>query len=166
MYWTKLYDPDRAPAHWSEVILPGEYCVFILDAETRTPRDAEGRPFSPGSEAVAICGGLEEAVDLAESIVNRHPELCGQIYDRHGKSDEPLRTVYEPSVRGRYEGRPYARRETLRGLTLMSGGAVLVLIDVRHDLTWMWGYIIGAKLALIGGAFLVRGLIGLYGHRA
>ena len=41
-----------------------------------------------------------------------------------------------------------------------------IIYDVRQNLLWMWGYIIGAKLMIIGVTFLVRGMIGLYEHRA
>jgi hypothetical protein len=164
MTWTRLYDPARTPDHWTQIISQGEYAVFILAAGNRMPRDREGRPFSSGGESVAICADFDDAVDFADTIVARHPELCAEIYDHEGKSGEPLRVVYEPSVRGKYEGRPYAKRETAWGLAIISCGIAFVIFDVRQSLAWMWGYIIGAKLIIIGGSFLIRGLIGLYAH--
>ncbi len=164
--WIRLYDPNRIPAHWTEIIREGEYCLFLLDAADRTPRDSEGRPFSSGDQSVAICRSLAEAVELANTVVARHPELCAQIYDHHGKSGDPLRVIYEPSVRGKYEGRPYAKREAFWGLLLASCGTGFIVYDARHDLKWMWGYLIGMKLFIVGGSFLVRGLVGLYEHRA
>ncbi len=44
--------------------------------------------------------------------------------------------------------------------------SALIVFDVRHNIQWMWGYIVGAKLVIIGGSFLIRGLIGLHEHRA
>ena len=166
MTWTRLYDPNRTPDHWTEIISDGEYSVFILTAGDRMPRDMEGLPFSSGGESAAICADLDEAVTFANAIVARHPELCAEIYDHEGKSGEPLRIVYEPSVRGKYEGRPYAKRETAWGVTIVCCGIAFIIVDFRHHLEWIWGYIIGLKLVIIGGSFLVRGLVGLYEHRA
>ena len=52
--WLKLYDAARTPAHWLEIVRPGEFCVFILDAHDRTPKDFEGRQFRDGDAAVEI----------------------------------------------------------------------------------------------------------------
>jgi hypothetical protein len=166
MFWTRLYDPSRTPAHWSKIICEGEYSVFFLNADNRTPRDLDGRQFSEGEESVAICRDLDEAAAFGHATVARHPELCAEIYDHEGKSGEPLRVVYEPSVRGRYTGRPYAKREAMQGGLIVSLGMVFIAFDIHRDLTWMWGYILGAKLVLVGGSFLVRGIAGLYEHRA
>jgi hypothetical protein len=48
MTWTRLYDPNRTSSHWTEIVREGEYCVFILNADNRTPRDLEGRTFLSG----------------------------------------------------------------------------------------------------------------------
>jgi hypothetical protein len=163
--WLKLYDPRRSPAHWLEIVRPGEHCVFILDAKLRVPKDTDGREFTEGEAAVEITPDFASAVRFAEALVARHPELCCEIYDWEGKAGEPLRTVYEPSVRGRYEGLPWAKREASIGAALVSLGILLMIYDARRDLTWMWGYIIGAKCTIIGGAYLIRGVAGLWEHR-
>jgi len=138
----------------------------VLRASDRTPRDSDGNSFSPGQEAVAICADLDEASRLANSIVTLHPQLCGEIYDHTGKSGESLQVVYEPSVRGKYVGRPFAKGEALRGFAILAAGIFFIMLDVRHDLRWMWGYILGLKLTVVGGSFIVRGLIGLHENRA
>jgi hypothetical protein len=143
MIWTTLYDPRRTPAHWTEIACPGEYAVVILDAGKRVPRDAEGREFATGEAGAQLWESVEEARMFAGDVVARHPELCCEIYTHEGKSGEPLDTVYNQAVRGKYEGRPYA----------------------KHDLTLLWGYIIGAKLVIIGGNYFLRGVAGLVEHR-
>jgi hypothetical protein len=40
-----------------------------------------------------------------------------------------------------------------------------VAADFARDLRWIWGYIVGVKCMLVDGAFLVRGLVGLYEYR-
>ena len=163
--WLKLYDPRRSPAHWLEIIQPGQHCVFMLDANLRVPRDFDGREFADGEAAVEVTPDFATAVRFAEGVVTRHPELCCEIYGSEGKSGEPLRTVYEPSVRGRYEGLPWARREASIGASVISLGIALIVYDARHDLSWMWGYIVGAKCIVIGGAYLIRGVAGIWENR-
>jgi len=166
MNWIRLYNPARKPDHWSQIIQPGECCVFVMTAGTRQPRDAQGRVFRAGEECAAICEDKTEAFGFANETVARHPELCAEIYDHQGKAGEPLAVVYEPSVRGRYEGsRPCSKRETTWGGLMLAAGACFIVYDARHDLAWLWGYIVGLKLTLVGTAFLVRGLIGLHQHR-
>jgi hypothetical protein len=163
--WLKLNDSARTPAHWLEIIRPGEFSVFVLDADNRVPKDFDGREFRDGDAAVEIASDFDEAVHFAEGVVARHPELCCEIYGSEGKSGEPLRTVYDASVRGKYEGLPVAKRETAIGVALIFVASLFIIYDALHDLRWMWGYIIGAKLLIIGGSYLVRGTAWLLEHR-
>ncbi len=161
---TRTYDPARVPAHWTELIRPGQYAVFIYDARTHVARDAEGAWLDEPS--IALCGDLSEAMSFANDVVARLPELCCEIYDHEGKSKDPLQVIYNPAVRGRYQGLEYARRETLWGSMTLLIGIAFIVTDARRDLAWIWGYVIGLKLTLVGGSFLVRGLVGWYEHRA
>jgi len=153
--WTRLNDPLRIPAHWTEIIRPGQYAVFVYDIRTHVTRDA----------SVALCDDLAEAVAFAGSVVAAHPELCCEVYDHEGKSNEPIQVIYAPSVEGRCQGRPVARRATVWGSVILLGTVVLLGVDIRHGLAWIWGYVIGLKLLVIGVSLLVRGLAGLYEHR-
>jgi hypothetical protein len=62
-------------------------------------------------------------------------------------------------VRGKYAGLRDARRETQWGSLSPAIGLAFIVADFRRDLAWLWGYV-------IGGVFLVRGLIGCYEHRS
>ena len=162
MTWTRLYDPDRTPSHWTDIVRKDQFVVFISDARTQAPRDADGRPFcaADGSETghhAALCEDLAEARNFARGIVARHPELCGRIYDSQGKSRPPLEVIYDSSVRHRYTGPGHARRLALGGTALACAGITLVAIDVSRDLAWIWGYVIGLKCLILAGIFLTRG---------
>jgi hypothetical protein len=146
----RVYDPARTPAHWLEIIQPGQFSVFVLAAGPRTP--------PPGEAYVEIAPDFETAVNFANDTVAQNSSLCCEIYDHCGKAGEPLRTIYEPSVRGKYEGRPRARKEVLAGAALMVTALAILACDAKHDLTWFWGSILGIKLTVVGGAFLVRGV--------
>lgn len=139
--------------------------MFVFDIRTHVARDAEGRFPVDGGASVAICECLNEAQECAAGIVASHPELCCEIYDHEGKSREPLEVVYNPAVEGRYRGRPYARRITACGSAIFLCGGALIALDMRRDLAWIWGYVLGLKMVVVGTALLVRGLTALYEHR-
>jgi hypothetical protein len=164
MIWTRLYDRDRTPAHWTQIVRQDQYVVFICDARSQAPRDAEGRPFCTvdGVETgpcAALCEDAAEAGDFARGVVSRHPELCCAIYDSGGKSRPPVEVIYDPGVRDRYVGSAHGRRLAVRGAALASVGIAMVAIDASRGLAWIWGYVIGLKCVLIGGSFLIRGFI-------
>jgi len=163
---TRLHDFNRVPAHWTQLVLSGQYPVLVFDADSHTHRDPDGRLFEAGEASIVLCESLDEALLFSNGVVGRHPELCCEIYDHEGKSNPPLRALYHPSVRGRYAGKGYAKRETLQGAAALTAGIVFIAIDASRDLAWFWGYILGIKLTIVGVAFLVRGLTGRYEHRA
>jgi hypothetical protein len=165
MKWTLVYDPCRTPAHWSEVIRAGQYAVFAYDARTHVSRGSDGQFTASGEDAVAICPDLAHARDLSDTLVASHPDLCCEIYTHEGKSGDPVQVIYNAAVAGKYTGRPFARREAWQGAALWLCAAVFIAVDIHHDLAWIWGYVIGVKLLIVGTAFLVRGLVGLYEHR-
>jgi len=153
MIWTRLYDPDRTPSHWTDIVRQDQLVVFISDARTQAPRDAE-----TGQHA-ALCDDLTEARNLAREVVARDPELCCRIYDSEGKSRPPLEVIYDSSVRHRYTGRGHARRLALVGAALACAGITLVAIDVSRDLLWIWGYVFGLKCLILAGIFLTRSFV-------
>lgn len=161
----KLYDPGRTPDHWLQLIHPGQFCIFIRTAETRYPVASDGQPFPDGEASVEILDGLEAAVGYAREIVGRHPNLCCDIYDHNGKSGDPIQTVYNAAVEGKYVGLSAAKRDTLIGLGILSVAASFIVYDAVRDLLWIWGYILGMKLTLVGGNYFVRGIAGICEHR-
>jgi len=167
LIWIRIYDPFRTPAHWTSLVRPGQFAVFIYDARTHVARDAEGRRFdSSGGISIALCGDLPEAIHFAGEVVAGHSELCCEIYDHEGKSKDPLQVIYNPAVRSRYRGLKYSKRETFWGSVVLLCGVALIIVDFARDLAWIWGYVIGLKLTVVGGSFLVRGCVGWYEHRS
>jgi hypothetical protein len=164
--WIRTNDLSRKPEHWTELIRPGQYAVFLFDAPSHVARDCEGRPFEAVEGAsIALCDSLSEASTFAKELTRCRPELCCEIYDHEGKSKEPVQVVYNPAVRPRYEGLEYSKRQAFRGSLILACGIAFVVHDFMRDLTWIWGYVIGAKFMVIGGFQMGQGLIGWYEHR-
>jgi hypothetical protein len=164
--WTRTYDSARTPPHWTELVCPGQYAVFVFDAQSHVARDSEGQRFDSGDNiSIALCDDLVDAIHFAADVVARHSELCCEIYDHEGKAKDPLEVVYNRAVRSKYRGLKYSRRETFWGSVVLLCGIALIAVDASRDLAWIWGYVIGMKLTLVGGAFVVRGSVGWYEHR-
>ena len=151
--WVKAYDSSRAPAHWLDLIRAGEYCVFILDGKGRQVMDSEGKPFAEGEESVEIASDYAEAVAFAEDAVQRHPSLCCEIYDHHGRIAEPVVTIYEADVATRFIGPGYVLHHLLIGLILSLAGIVSVAYGGP-----MWGGVLALYLVIFGGTLLVLGM--------
>ena len=129
-------------------------------------RDGGGKPFETNESAsIALCDGLSEAINFAKELVGRRPELVCEIYDHEGKSKEALQVIYNPDVRYKYEGLRYSKRQAFWGSLLLACGIAFVVHDFMRDLTWIWGYAIGAKFMVIGGFRMGQGLVGWYEHR-
>jgi len=170
MIWTRLYDPGRTPAHWTQMVHERQCVVFVCDARTRAPRDADGRSFcaADGTETgpcAALCDDAADAERFACDVVSRHPGLCCEIYDYEGKSRPPLKTIYDPGVRHKYVGLAHARRQSLAGAALVCTGTTLIVVDISRGLAWIWGYVLGLKCLLLGGTFLILGLLEWREHR-
>jgi hypothetical protein len=128
----RLYDPTRTPARWPEIVRPGQFRVFFPTASDGAPKDENAQVFLPGEDSVEIADSLPEALRFAEETVSRHPELCAEIYGHEGKTGEPVRTVYNPSVRGKYEGAALGKHHILTGLCVLS--APVIAHDAAHGL--------------------------------
>jgi hypothetical protein len=147
------------------LVQDSDYVVFVADAKTGAPRDSEGQPFRDTAgvrgPSAALCASMSEAEEFADSVTTRHPELSCSIYDREGKAKPALAVVYDVSVRGRYVGRGHARRQLLIGAAFISVGVTLAIIDLRHDMRFIWGYVVGLKCLILGGTFVTRGCLEL-----
>lgn len=165
MLTLRTNDPARKPSHWSEIIRPGQFAVFIVDAHTHVARDANGGFFEGNESTIALCEDLAEAKAFAQTVVDRLPDLCCQIYDHEGKSKDPLEVIYHHETGHKYVGPRYHRRERIYGCLALAVGITFIVIDAKKDLVWIWGYVIGIKACLIGVAFLVRGFAGWHETR-
>ena len=57
-----LYDPNRKPASWMEIIQPGQYAAFLSDIETGTEMNHFGNFISSGLlSSCLVFDSLEEA---------------------------------------------------------------------------------------------------------
>lgn len=154
-------DPGRVPPHWSSMIRTGQFAVFVFDARNHVPRDPDGSVPRAGA-SLALCDDLAEANDFAHRLVGGRPDLCCEIYGHDDEYGQPRSAVYDPDFHDKHRGRGAARRNTVWGSLALLCGAILVVIDFRRDLAWLWGYIVGLKCMIVGTSLLINGLSGLH----
>src|SRR5437879_6319507 len=89
-----LYDPDRNPRDWKDIIRPGQYAVFITDLHSDVEKKADGHFLTPGEESSCLLfDSLPEAEAYCEAKVEEIPNLRCDIYDHLGKG-KPAALTY------------------------------------------------------------------------
>jgi hypothetical protein len=93
MQEVRLYDPNRRPSDWTELLQPGQYAVFHSDVNTDVEKKADGYFLAPGDESTCLVfDSLTEAESYCEAKVDQIPNLRCDIYDHAGKSKPPALT--------------------------------------------------------------------------
>lgn len=89
----ELYDPDRRPQNWTDLVHPGQYAVFHSDVGTDVEKTADGRHLGSGDKSTCrVFDSLAEAEAYCEAKVEEIPRLRCDIYDHTGKSKPPVVT--------------------------------------------------------------------------
>jgi hypothetical protein len=94
----RLFDPDRRPPDWTDIIRPGQVAAFSKNADTGATCDADGKPFASDAEiACLIFDSLAEARRFCETRVREVPSVRFEIFDAQGRANPPLITILSPS---------------------------------------------------------------------
>jgi hypothetical protein len=97
-----LYDPNRKPASWMEIIQTTQYAVFLCDVETGAPLTCDGHYLDPAMiGSCLIFDSLEETEQYCRPKIEDIPNLRCDVFDSHGRANPPVATF----VGQRYEGR-------------------------------------------------------------
>jgi hypothetical protein len=154
------FNSVNSASHWTELLEPGQYALFVFDTRTRTPRNADGSIPGPEGKSLAFLESLEKAVAFANDLVSSDPAVYCEIYDHPGEYGQPLETIRDTVFRDDYF-RARARKELIGGAALLVCGVILAAIDFHRDLQWIWGYVIGLKCMIVGISLMVAGVVGL-----
>jgi hypothetical protein len=125
----RLYDPDRRPPNWSDMVAPTSFVAFATAVDTGSPTDADGAPFArPEAATCLVFDSLASARAYCESQVAERPSVRFDIFDARGRVDDPLLVVVDPARSRNLEGRG-------RGM-FWRRSAALVMIAAAGPLVW------------------------------
>ncbi len=157
----RLYDPNRHPKDWKDIIRPGQYAVFHSDLHTDVEKRPDGRFLSPGEESSCLVfNSLAEAEAYCEAKVEDVPSLRCDIYDHLGKGKPPTLT---------YVNRAYVkapRKHAVLGWLLIAGAMVCFWIEWHWHGTLVVPLIIGLNMLFAGARLIWWGTGGSEKRRA
>ena len=130
--------------------------MFLRDRDTAVALTPDGQIATAPS--VTIFDSLPEAHAWGEEICGQSPGIRCDIYDSDGLANDPVESLYNVAVRGKYAGPEAGRRRLYLGFTAMCVGSMFIAWDVYRDLLFLWGYVIGLKLVLTGGVSIIQGV--------
>jgi hypothetical protein len=106
-----LYDPDRKPTSWMEVIQPTQYAVFLCDVETGAEMTSDGHYLDPGMmRSCLIFDSLEETEQYCRRKIEGIPNLRCEVFDSHGRANPPVATFVGQRYEDRLESQAKAER--------------------------------------------------------
>ena len=93
-----VYDRNRKPCNWIDLIQPTQYAVFSSDAETGAEMNSDGQFPNPGDvRRCLIFESLTEAEHFCRQKVEQIPNLRCDLFDSH-RSSQPTGGDYcEPT---------------------------------------------------------------------
>jgi hypothetical protein len=121
----RLYDADRRPSNWTEIVRPGQFVGFSKHIDSGGPCDGSGRPFASTADiACLVFDRLEEARGFCEERVLHAPSVRFDVYDSAGRTHPPLLTIVHPTRVATLDGNPRGTRLRKRGAIALTAGAV------------------------------------------
>jgi hypothetical protein len=154
----RVYDPDRRPASWAQIIGPRQFVLFARDLDSGVPCGTDGRPFaSPELGTCVICDSLAEAQAVADAAVQAAPSLRIDVFDAEGRARPPLLTLVHPSRAQEAETHPrvLGRRRIIAWALVAAGIPLIAFAYVEHkDRDIILPAFIGINMLLAGGRLL------------
>jgi hypothetical protein len=157
----RLYDPNRQPKTWTDIIRPGQFAVFHSDLATDVEKTADGRFLRPGEESTCLVfDSLPEAEEYCEAKVEAIPSLRCDIYDHLGKGKPPAMTF----VNKIHVNAP--RKYALLGWALIAAAVACFWIEWYWPRSLALALILGLNLLFAGLRLLYWGTGGTEKRRA
>ena len=158
----RLYDPDRRPPNWSDVIEATALVAFASDVDTGTPTDATGARFESAAAATCLVfGSLADARQYCETRVAEQPALRFDIFDARGRVEQPLLVIVHPARWAGAEGSSRAmfwRR--CAAIALIGAAGPLAWYDYwASDGTLVLPTFLGISMAVAGVRLLFMNLV-------
>lgn len=146
-----LYDPNRKPASWMEIIQPTQYAVFLRDVENGAPLTRDGHYLDPGMKvSCLIFDSLEEAEQYCRREIEGLPNLRCDVFDSDGRANPPVATFVSQRYEGRLDSQAKAGRMMRWALLAMAASLPLFWYTWKTRGEGWIASIFGVQLILLG----------------
>lgn len=143
---------------WSS-IPEGHFPVFLSAVRTDILLDPDTGSPATNSTVIPVLDSLSDALQYAEEAVQRVPTARADIYDHHARAGDPLRRIYPVALRRRYDPLRRARRDTWGGSILLGAFAIWSVFAIGgSNQHFLWFYMVGMKMLVLGSIFFIRGV--------
>lgn len=134
----RLYDPQRKPPDWVDLMQPTDCAVFLKNRTTSIPLASDGREFAGTAYATCILfKSFDTAQRFCDGKVKQLPEVRCEIYDAHGLASPPLAVVLHPEFQGEEEDGPIwqQRRKFIMAVLVLAAAILFGSAAVRPNLS-------------------------------
>lgn len=146
-----IYDPERVPKHWVNLLRPGQFAVFLRDVFTDITLDHQGTPVpNIAAQRCFIFDNLADAKKFCQELVGRAQNARCAIYDERGMAVPPLYTIVNKRHGHRIGTKKTARRLILGGVFALVLSVPLFWYDWVAQGARMWPTIIGINVVFAG----------------
>lgn len=125
----RVYDESRAVRQWHELLGPAQCAVFCKDLKTEAPLSSDGVRLAYRDATFLLFDRLDDARAFCEAAVQRHPEMCCEIFDSEGKARPPVLTIVNPDADDELSSTAVRRRRFI---------AILLFISAFPLIWWDW----------------------------
>jgi hypothetical protein len=146
-----VYDRNRKPSNWMELIKPKQYAVFLSDAETGAEMTSDGRYLD--LEDVRRClifDSLPEAEQFCWQKIEKIPNLRCEVFDSHGRANPPVTILVNPLHQHKLDSPTKARRMMRWGFVGVAASLLLFGIAWVRKGEWWIAAFFGVQLAFFG----------------
>jgi hypothetical protein len=157
MHLLRIYDPNRQPPNWTEIIRPGQFVAFSKDVETGASCDVSGGAIrTPDELACLMFDSLPDAEAFCRERVERVPALRFDVFDSAGRALPPLLTIVHPSRVAGLDGNPRSARINVWGaIGLAAAAPVLFWLDWwKYDGLLILPTILGINMLIIAARLI------------
>lgn len=146
-----VYDRNRKPPNWMDLIQSTQYVVFLSDAETGAEMTSNGRyPDLGDVPRCLILDSLAEAEQFCQHKVQQIPNLRCDLFDSHGRVNPPVAIFVNPLHQHKLDSPAKARRMMRWGLVGVAASLPLFgLAWVRRGEWWLAAFF-GVQLLFFG----------------
>jgi hypothetical protein len=153
-----LYDRNRKPPSWMDLIRPGQYAAFFRDIDTGAEVTEAGVPLCSGeSPSCVIFDSFPEASDYCQRKVSQVSALRCDVFDSQGRVNAPVASFVNRAHSHKLDSPEKFRRMILIGFVPIAVSLPLFWFTwSRGADTWLAAFF-GVQLVLLGLRLLYWG---------